>query len=55
MMEYLKRRFSSNETSLMTDVLLTDEQVVVVENEVEVFSEEKTKVLLIIDTQEIDW
>ena len=44
MMEYFKRRFSVNETPLMTSMSLENE-----------YSEGKTKVLLVIDTEEIDW
>ena len=34
---------------------MTMDEQVVVEDEDEIFAEDKTKVLLVIDTQEIDW
>lgn len=47
MMEYFKRRFSSTENSINEQIVIEDDEEVVLE--------EKTKVLLVIDTQEIDW
>lgn len=44
MMEYFKRRFSSTEIPMITRLSLDDEH-----------TRDKIKILLVIDTEQIDW